>query len=204
MTPSDDKRMFRDMQEHPEQYSDHELETLMERIDHEPDTAAAWRRFAQKHPQSKARKRLLTRFAALPTIRKIAAIILAALLLSGLNYAAFSAFHFLLTRDRKVAVAVPAQPHMVAHREATIPADTLYRFNNVQLDSILTLVGLQYERTIFFRDSAARSLRLYTSWHSTQPLEEFVEMMNEFDVFRLTDQGDTLFVERTKPGEDRK
>jgi hypothetical protein len=31
-----------------------------------------------------------------------------------------------------------------------------------------------------------------------------VEMMNEFDVFRLTDQGDTLFVERTKPGEDRK
>ena len=45
MKPSDkSKQMFLDMQEHPENYSDDQLETMMDELDQVPDVDAAWQR----------------------------------------------------------------------------------------------------------------------------------------------------------------
>ena len=38
MNPLDDKKLFFDMQEHPENYSDEQLEAMMAELDKEPDT----------------------------------------------------------------------------------------------------------------------------------------------------------------------
>jgi len=48
MTPLDKKQLFRDMQEHPENYSDEQLEAMMADIDREPDAEAAWQRFEER------------------------------------------------------------------------------------------------------------------------------------------------------------
>ena len=48
MTPLDKKQLFRDMQEHPENYSDEQLEAMMADIDREPDAEAAWQRFKER------------------------------------------------------------------------------------------------------------------------------------------------------------
>ena len=42
MNPMDEKQLFFDMQEHPERYSDEQLEAMMAELDKEPDTEAAW------------------------------------------------------------------------------------------------------------------------------------------------------------------
>ena len=44
MNPLDDKKLFFDMQEHPENYSDEQLEAMMAELDKEPDTEAAWQK----------------------------------------------------------------------------------------------------------------------------------------------------------------
>ena len=46
MIPSDEqRRLFLDMQEHPENYSDEQLEAMMDDLDSELDAQAAWKRF---------------------------------------------------------------------------------------------------------------------------------------------------------------
>ena len=48
--------LFQDMQEHPESYSDNELEAMMDSLDQQPDLEKAWREFESKfsadHPKS--------------------------------------------------------------------------------------------------------------------------------------------------------
>ena len=57
MHKDDMQRLFLDMQEHPENYSDEQLERMMTDIDRESDTDAAWQRFnrAQLFPPIKGR-----------------------------------------------------------------------------------------------------------------------------------------------------
>ena len=49
MKHSDDKRrLFFDMQEHPENYSDEALEQMMAELDRETDAEAAWRHMTER------------------------------------------------------------------------------------------------------------------------------------------------------------
>jgi hypothetical protein len=66
------------------------------------------------------------------------------------------------------------------------------------------MVAHHYGRRVVFRYQKARTLRLHTMWNSARPLSEFVEILNEFDAFRLTDQRDTLFVEPIAEEEEGK
>lgn len=50
MKTSDDKnRIFQDMQQYPEKYTDEQIEALMDEIDQEPDVDAAWNEFSDKN-----------------------------------------------------------------------------------------------------------------------------------------------------------
>lgn len=50
MNPLDDKTLFFDMQEHPENYSDEQLEAMMAELDKEPDIEAAWQKTLSNSP----------------------------------------------------------------------------------------------------------------------------------------------------------
>ena len=193
MNPSDDKQLFLDMQEHPEKYSDQELEAMMDSLDREPDAEAAWQRFHTSHGMKVEDNRRHPRRARFSLLRKIAAAVLFAFACGVLGYASYKTFSI---RKRRAKTSISAPERKVRQAEvATVAPDTLFRFANVQLDSILSMVGQHYGRQVLFRDSKARTLRLHTLWKSNQPLDEFVEMLNEFEVFRITDERDTLFVE---------
>lgn len=62
MKPSDDKkRLFLDMQQHPENYTDEQIEAMMAELDEPVDVEACWEEFskktAQKHVQTKPREK---------------------------------------------------------------------------------------------------------------------------------------------------
>ena len=201
MNPSDDKQLFLDMQEHPEKYSDQELEAMMDSQDREPDTEAAWQRFQARH-DAKAPAGNSRRHQALPPVlRRIAAAVLFAFASCVLGYAGYRAFT--LSRHRAATRTEASAPRAAKAQKTTAKPDSLFRFANVQLDSILSMVGRHYGRHVIFRDGKARTLRLHTMWNSSRPLSEFVEMLNEFEVFRLTDERDTLFVESIASEEGR-
>lgn len=62
MKPSDNKkRLFLDMQQHPENYSDEQIEAMMAELDEPVDVEACWEEFCKKtvpnHVQTKSRKK---------------------------------------------------------------------------------------------------------------------------------------------------
>jgi len=76
-TPDKRKQMFLDMQEHPEKYSEEQIEAMMDDLDRLPDVDAAWQKFQQAE-QTSSRSSWF----------KAAASIIGILMLSGIAYAA--------------------------------------------------------------------------------------------------------------------
>lgn len=70
------------------------------------------------------------------------------------------------------------------------------RFENVRLDSMLSVVAKEYHRVLYFRDDQPRNLRISTTWQPQLPLSVLVNVMNELDGFLLVVTDDTIFVEK--------
>lgn len=121
------------------------------------------------------------------SLRKIAAILIAAALLGGLAFAAYRAFS---PANEQLAEEANSQSSVVKCQ-----LSTPVRFDDVRLDSILTVVSKHYGKTVRFRDDAIRELRMSTTWNSDQPLAEFLGILNEFDGLRLSTEYDTIFVD---------
>ena len=81
MTTLNKKQLFRDMQEHPENYSDEQLERMMADIDSKPENVATWARFEKKTSQHPSHHWL-----------HIAAMFVGAIIVAGV---AFAAVHIL-------------------------------------------------------------------------------------------------------------
>ena len=176
----DDKRLFLDMQEHPERYSDEQLEAMMAELDKEPDAEEAWRHFKP---------------TSYYMLRKIAAIFLAVAFLGVLSFAGYRALS-----DWHGTAKSPVEADTLAVKTERFyfdvqEGDTIFRFENIRLDSILAVVSRHYGRQVVFRDKASQHLRLYMTCHTTQSLDEFVEMLNEFEGFKLSQRFDILFVD---------
>ena len=164
----DNKRLFHDMQEHPEQYSDEQLEAMMADIDSEPDTEAAWKRLENG-------KRLVTTTSSHRKMKskaehrwmRVAAIFIGVLAIAGI---AVAAIHILYSRtEKQVATVVEASERSAA---SEVPNTEPVHFDNVTLDSILTVVATHYHKAVSFRDEAPRRMKLIMTWLPDQTFAE--------------------------------
>ena len=91
-TPDKKKLMFLDMQEHPEKYSEEQIEAMMDELDQMPDVGTAWQKFEQNNHQN----------ALIPSRNwwKAAATFIGILMISGI---AFAAVHILSPSNTKNA-----------------------------------------------------------------------------------------------------
>ena len=179
----DKKRLFLDMQEHPENYSDEQLEAMMAEIDKEPDLAAAWKRLREKGKILHA------------SLKRVAAVFLAIAFLSVLSlagYRALSGWHGTARSHVETDTSMVETQRFVYEVQ---DGDTIFRFENIRLDSILSVVSKHYGRQVVFRDKAPGRLRFYMTCHTTQSLAEFVELMNVFEGFKISQELDTLYVD---------
>ena len=128
------------------------------------------------------------------SLKKIAAIFLAAVFLGGLAWAF-------------VPLLRPKEEASPTAEVTTLPlkgeqGGGLLSFANVRLDSILTVVAGHYGLEVSFRDEAPRELRFTVTWNRRLPIASFVSSLNEFDGLLLTDKHDTLFVESVESEEE--
>ena len=204
MNPLDDKKLFFDMQEHPENYSDEQLERMMAELDKEPDTEAAWQKLTAplrlpQRGETKARKASL-----LGEVWKGAAIVTAIAFLGIMSLASYRAFFYKTTTDNgrqtTDTTAVKAERFYVDVQDG----DTIFRFENIRLDSILSIVSRHYDRQVVWADKAPAHLRLFITCRTSHTLREFVEMMNMFDGFRITQDLNILYVESDEKKEGAK
>ena len=140
MRLEENKRLFLDMQEHPENYSDEQLEAMMDHIDRVPDADGAWVRFEMREVAVRKRGSGMQRWL------RYTALFAGAVFVVGLSFATIRIVRYCYTRP--VEVEETASPNVAE----TLPTDTAVRFDNVQLDSILSAVSAHYGKTVIFRE----------------------------------------------------
>lgn len=183
------------------------------------DIDAAWRNFAAQNaalleqhratdngglssdatPQNSTRHYFLTKW------RKIAAMFVAAVAVSGLTFAAIHTF----TADRqtqksKVETVQKADANAADTARAVAGKDEAHAekkpvfhktFENVALGNMLEEMARYYGMTVEFRNDAARSLRYYYEWDSANDINTVIDELNHSEQVAIAIEGNKIVVE---------
>ena len=129
-------------------------------------------------------------------LRKVAAVVVALILMGGLAYAALRFSEFGGQRRSLASDTISENP---AERKQS--ATAIVEFENAPLDSILRTVAAHYGgRAVLFLDETPSHLRITTSWVPTEPVDSFISLLNEFEGISIQLRNDTLLVGSEKEG----
>ena len=195
-------QLLLDMQEHPEQFSEQALQTMLD----DPEVRelmeataqlkqammsdennvnnvdAEWQRFAQTHLTEQKPER---------SWLKIAATFIGILMMSGIAFAAIHIIHHVSNAggepQKPIRETTIANPHQ-------LPADTLktdsippkvVRYDEATLEQILTDMADYYGLSLIWKSEEAKTLRLFYIWNKQQSAVEAIRSMNSFERIRL-------------------
>ena len=207
-------QLLLDMQEHPENYSEQALKTMLKDPEMRELMEAAellkqamiwensrkstvnmdaeWQRFAGQHiADSKPRRGWL----------KVAAVFLGVLFVSGIT---FAAIHIVRMVNSQKSQTVQTEKPMTAKASTTIPADTvktdtiapkIIRYDEATLQKILTDMGEYYRLRVELRNEDAKTLRLFFQWNQRQEASKVLEQLNTFERIHLVLNDSTIIAE---------
>ncbi|MBQ8128410.1 MAG: DUF4974 domain-containing protein [Prevotella sp.] len=207
-------QMLLDMQEHPENYLEQELKTMLE----DPEVCelmegtallkqamiwentrknavnvdTEWQRFAGQHIiDSKPRSRWL----------KIASVFLGVLFVSGIT---FAAIHIVRMVNSQKSQTVQTEQPVPIKPSTTMPVDTvktdtiapkIIRYDEATLQKILTDLGEYYRLRVELRNEDAKTLRLFFQWNQRQEASKVLEQLNTFERIHLVLNDSTIIAE---------
>ena len=201
-----------DALEHPENYSDAEVEQILadpearEVYDILRKTADAsapvpeinldeeWRRFEAKQPK---RSPLIFRWLSFMASRNAAAVIIALVGTIAVVAATIGVTHYFIS-NKEMAQTEQTEPQKqtaITHSNVastdTIPDETTplpetIVFKGENLERILADIAGYYGATVKFDQDAAKSLQLYFEWDQSLPLDKIVEQLNNFEQIDIT------------------
>ena len=187
-TNNHNKQLYRDMQEAPDKYSDQEIEAMMDDLDQVPDVDEAWQQFAQHH---------LPLVRPMHTWRKVAAILIGILTLSGITIASVhivrqSQHEEVNQGDRlRDSAVLPANHESVPVIHAKAGPVV---FDNVPLDSIAKDIATYHHLDMDLQNEQASQLRFYFVWNQEESLQEVIEKLNMFEQVNLAVEDGKLIV----------
>lgn len=192
-TPDEKTKMFLDMQEHLEKYSDWQIEAMMEELDQMPDVEKEWNKFEQRQKQ--------TTMLSSRRWMKVAATFVGMFLVSSI---ALAAIHIIQQiSDKREPKTTNQDVYNPQKRQQIIPSDTikpdttdaeLRIFENVPLDSMLIEIADFYHVGIEFQDDEKCLLRFHFIWKRNEGIDRVVERLNNFEVLNITQEPDKLIV----------
>ncbi|MBR2113711.1 MAG: hypothetical protein IJ929_03450 [Prevotella sp.] len=195
-------QLLLDMQEHPEQFSEQALQTMLNDPEmrelmeataqlkqamineqsNENNVDAEWQRFAQTHLTEQKQER---------SWLKIAATFIGILMMSGI---AFAAIHIIRHVSNAGVESHPPIQETTNANPHQLPADTLkidtipskvVRYDEATLEQILTDMSDYYGLTLNWKSEEAKTLRLFYIWNKQQSAEEAITSMNSFERISL-------------------
>ena len=207
MEQNDKIRLLLDMHEHPENYTDEQLDAMLddEMLEQlatakramtdipEPDVDGEWQRFEQAHFAPVKNRSWL----------KVAAIFLGVIMLSAFTYAAIRAVrHSTVDKAKEpiedvVTATRPEStvgPRLGVADTATVAVEPIV-FDNQPLDQMLENIAPHYGMQLEFRNEDARALRFYFVWQPDEDLDAALERLNLFESVNISKEGNTIVVE---------
>lgn len=201
-----------DALEHPENYSDVEVEQLLtdpearevyEMLRKTADASAPvpeinldeeWRRFEAKRPK---RRTIILRWLSFMASRNAAAVVIALVGTLAVVAATIGVTRYFIA-DKELAQTEQTGPQKqtdIANANIaptdTIPTETTplpgtIVFKGENLEKILADMSGYYGATVKFNQDAAKFLKLYFEWDQSLPLNEVVEQLNNFEQIDIT------------------
>ncbi|MCR4583689.1 MAG: DUF4974 domain-containing protein [Prevotella sp.] len=127
---------------------------------------------------------------------KIAAAVIGILMLSGITYAAI---HIVGTRATKTQEQQTAQTAKTpVEAEAATTAENNEQqvlYENTELEKMLNEMAVYYHYEVIYQQESTRHLRIYFTWKKTLQMEEIVALLNKFEHIRITQRERVLIVE---------
>lgn len=186
------EQMLRAM-EHPEEFTDEELEKLFqdqEVRDCYEAAIKAEQAFAARRQQPEQQTKVV---AMSPRLWfRVAVAFIGLLMLSSIVYAIIIGTSA-KTSPKEQVMNQPTKP--LTEQVVSLPADTTLTFENTELDSIVNRIAGHYHVDVDFRNVTASHLRLYTKWSPSEPLEQVVERLNAFEKVDIKIENHTLTIE---------
>lgn len=132
---------------------------------------------------------------------RIAAVFIAALMLSGI---ALAAIHIVRQQAEDKAKTTTQEMPTTASHQSVVPADTVTTdtaavaetvvFDNVSLDSIARRIAAYHHLPMEIENDEARQLRFYYAWNQKDGLQEVVEKLNMFEHVTMVVENGKLIV----------
>ena len=210
MKNQDKIELLLDIQEHPEKYSDEQLNSMLaedeelaemmeqlattkramtkeEAEDEQLDMDALWQEFEAKHELEFDEPE--TKRVSMP-LRKIAAMFIGVALTAGVAFAAIQIVRSVSKpAPEPTKIEAPAAPK-AAQPDDEVPADTVVAvkpvvFDNVELAQIMAQIAAHYKAEVEIENEDAGAYRLYFEWNSQETLEHVVERLNRFESINI-------------------
>lgn len=201
------------MAEHPEQYTDEQIENLLAdeeaRAYYELMATARsgfeYRKGSQAahNTESSSPQHLSfnTQHQSLttqhPIWRRVAAVVAVLLVISGLALAAI----FVERRQQPAPPANTQQPSPITHHPAAVtplapqPEPQQVLFEDAELQTILQQVGEYYQKKVVFSNDSTRHIRLYIKWNQAESANEMIERLNNFEKVNIKLDGNNIISE---------
>lgn len=210
MKNQDKIELLLDIQEHPEKYSDEQLNSMLaedeelaemmeqlattkramtkeEAEDEQLDMDVLWQEFEAEHELEFDEPE--TKRVSMP-LRKIAAMFIGVALTAGVAFAAIQIVRSVSKpAPETTKIEAPAAPK-AAQPDDEVPADTVVAvkpvvFDNVELAQIMEQIAAHYKAEVEIENEDAGAYRLYFEWNSQETLEHVVERLNRFESINI-------------------
>ena len=210
MKNQDKIELLLDIQEHPEKYSDEQLNSMLaedeelaemmeqlattkramtkeEAEDEQLDMDVLWQEFEAEHELEFDEPE--TKRVRMP-LRKIAAMFIGVALTAGVAFAAIQIVRSVSKpAPEPTKIEAPAAPK-AAQPDDEVPADTVVAvkpvvFDNVELAQIMAQIAAHYKAEVEIENEDAGAYRLYFEWNSQETLEHVVERLNRFESINI-------------------
>lgn len=208
MTQEEKMKRLLDAQNHPETFTEEELQAMLKEDDlresaalmarlkqayigketEDIDVDAEWQRFASQKPKRRSWSWM-----------QIAAAFIGLLMLSGITYAAIHIVSSNRSQQAETAADTTAvAPTLPSTADSKLSvADSIPQtriFENAPLDEMITEIAQYYNKVADIESEKAHELRLYYKWEPKDALEDVVADLNHFDHVSLAIEDDKLIV----------
>lgn len=216
---------FLELQEHPEQMTDDELQQFLdnpqmqelteqmafakrafksrEMGNEAPDVEKEWAKFAATHfEEEETMPRRTSVFSFNSSFQKIAACFIGVLLVTGMAFAAIRiARHSAEKEQESVAqetrISTPEQEILSADTVKTDTKAVLQPvvFDNVRLDEMLAQIAAYYHTETVFRNESARQLRFHFVWKHEEGIGRVIRKLDRFESLNIRLEDNRIIVE---------
>ena len=155
-----------------------------------------WQRFEAEHLDVHPHSSLFTLHYPL---KKIAAMFIGVLMLSGIAYAAVHIISQRVGGDMQSPTQETQMTHSPQQKTDELPTDSTSMkpviYEDAELATILNDIATFYQCETVYKKEACKHIRLYFTWDKKQTIDDVIDTFNMFERIHITRENKKLIVE---------